>query len=431
MGGSELADSRPAGGWNRAGFQQEVRDKFVDLMDTEFRAMAVATVAFITIGVALSLPGLLLIAGFGFISGSLRQLARRPAAKGDLRTAVFIFTAGLWATTVFIVAILPIALPVMVFNLVVPFILAATYLNDQERRPVTIAGVVVAGAIGILGLTQDGLRIDDGVDERIVDLATIGFLVGYTWMFTATVRDANRTRIDTLERALAANDAMLDAQSELRRSRRRLVEVADQERGRIERNIHDGAQQRLVSAALQLKLAGQLADRGQAPTAETLELLHDEVTAALAELRELAQGIYPSLLAERGLVEAVGSLCRRSTVPARVEGDIAANLDRDTQAAIYFFCAEALQNANKHAGPDAEVTVTFGDRADAVEVVVSDTGRGFSPADKARSRGILNMVDRIEAIDGTLTIRSAPGSGASLRAVVAIEPDPAMEVTVA
>jgi len=302
-------------------------------------------------------------------------------------------------------------------------VLAATYLDDRQHWPIALTGVAVAGVIGVLALTQDGLRMDEGVDEWIVDWVTIGFLVGYTWMFTATVRDANRTRVATLERALAANDELVDVQEELRRSRRRLVEVADAERGRIERNIHDGAQQRLVSMAVQLKLAAQLAERGTPTSTETLALLHDEATAALTELRELAQGIYPSLLAERGLVDAVGSLCRRSTIPARITGELASSLPDHIEAALYFFCAEAIQNANKHAGPAAELTIDFSERDAAVVIEVTDTGAGFEVSSVSSSRGLLNMADRVEALDGTLDVQSSPGDGTTVRAAVPVAID--------
>ncbi|MDH4280904.1 MAG: histidine kinase, partial [Acidimicrobiia bacterium] len=299
------------------------------------------------------------------------------------------FAGGLWASTIFITALLPLALPVMVFNVVVPVVLAATYLDDRQHWPIALTGVAVAGVIGVLALTQDGLRMDDGVDEWIVDWVTIGFLVGYTWMFTATVRDANRTRVATLERALAANDELVGVQEELRRSRRRLVEVADAERGRIERNIHDGAQQRLVSMAVQLKLAAQLAERGTPTSTETLALLHDEATAALTELRELAQGIYPSLLAERGLVDAVGSLCRRSTIPARITGGLAASPPDHVEAALYFFCAEAIQNSQRRGNPGGEDDPSRSSHL---------WGGGAQPARRAGVRGLcLRVVSALVA----------------------------------
>ncbi len=399
--------------------RSDVAAQFVELIETEFRAMAVSTAAFIIIGLVLWVPGMLLIATFGMVAGLFRQLARIPAKQGRLQLAVIMFAGGQWATTLFVVAVLPIALPVMVFNLVGPVTLAATYLDEREHRPLLVAAVAVAGVMGILGLTQEGMRMEEGVADWIVEWTTIGFLVGYTWMFIATIRDANRTRVQTLDQALAANDRLVRTRDQLRRSRRRLVEVADQERGRIERNIHDGAQQRLVSAAVQLRLASQLAERGQTPDVETLDLLHEEITGALSELRELAQGIYPSLLVERGLVDAVASLGRRASIPATVEGSVGIALTGEVQAGIYFFCAEALQNAAKHAGPDAAVAIGFsGDDSDELRVTVSDTGVGFDPTIVANSRGMLNMVDRIEALDGTLHIDSGPGRGTRLEAAV-------------
>ncbi|MFT7597674.1 MAG: signal transduction histidine kinase [Acidimicrobiales bacterium] len=198
-------------------------------------------------------------------------------------------------------------------------------------------------------------------------------------------------------------------------------EVADQERGRIERNIHDGAQQRLVSVAVQLKLARTLAVAGQPPDEKTLDALHDEVTAALHELRELARGIYPSLLTERGLIDALGAAARQSAFPTTIASTDKFDLPNDVESALYFFCLGAMQNAAKHAGSNAELTLSFQRHDDSLSVEISDNGIGFDDTITNRSRGLLNMSDRVRALGGDLSIESTLGDGTTISALVPLQ----------
>jgi len=408
---------------SRAVVDTRVREQFDELLRTDFRSTAIGTVALGAIGIGFGVLPLLWICAVGGASGLLRQLGRRPLQRGNLQLAVALFAVGMWTSAMFSVAVLPIGLPVMLFNILVPVILGATYLDDREHMPIAIGTVVAAGVLCALGIMQDGLRLEDRAEEWVVNGSILGFMVGHTWMFTATVRDANRTRVDTLERALEANDDLLVTQGELRRSRSRLVDVADRERGRIERDIHDGAQQRLVSAAVQLRLAAQLVDSDRPPspqaTAETMNTIHGEVTAALDELRELASGIFPSLLAERGLAQALSAACRRSPLHVSLTIDDALAPANQIALAVYFVCLESLQNAAKHAGPDASVSVVVEQSDDGeLLLVVSDNGVGFDAEKSATSRGLLNMSDRIAAVNGTLSISSALGEGTTVRARV-------------
>jgi len=181
---------------------EDLNERFVELLRAEFGAMIVATIALATAGILAQRWGLLVICGYGLLSGAFRQLARRPAREGRLQLAAAIFAIGQWSTTLLVAALLPIALPVLVFNVVVPVLIAATYTDERGHRPFVLAAVVMSFLIAVLGLTQDGLRMQDGVDEWIVDWTIVGFLVGYTWMFFNTVRDSNRIRSEALRRAL-------------------------------------------------------------------------------------------------------------------------------------------------------------------------------------------------------------------------------------
>ena len=403
--------------------ETRLQQQFLRILRTDFWAAFAATVALTGIFLAFGVRGGLWIPVVGMLSACYRSTGARRVRNGDLDGALMIYATGYWSSSLFITWLLPIALPALMFNIIVPVILAATYLQPRTHRPMAIGAVAVTGAMGFLGTMQDGIGIESHAAEWIVDLTVIGFLIGHTLMFTVTVRDANRTRVDALERALSANRALVATEMDLRRSRRRLVDIADGERARIERDLHDGAQQRLVSAAVQLKMAQQLNMAGQAPTTEALAGMHDEVQAALHELRELASGIYPSLLAERGLVEALRGAARTSPLDVTVTANPAAehdpgDLDQALQVACYFVALEALQNAAKHAGATALVTISLHQTASAVELSVHDDGIGFDPAKTRGSRGLTNMDDRVAALGGTLSVASSPGAGTAVSAII-------------
>jgi len=210
--------------------------------------------------------------------------------------------------------------------------------------------------------------------------------------------------------AVSLDNAQLYVQ--LTTSRSRIVATADQTRRRIERDLHDGAQQRLVSLALQLRAA-----QATAPPHLAAEL--DSVAAgldhALDELRELARGIHPPILAERGLGPALRALARRSAVPAELDVSTAGRLPDLVEAAAYFVVAEALTNAAKHARASAVTVEVAADAADGVlRVAVRDDGAGG--ADFARGTGLAGLKDRVEALGGRLFLHSPRGAGTSLHA---------------
>jgi PAS domain S-box-containing protein len=199
-----------------------------------------------------------------------------------------------------------------------------------------------------------------------------------------------------------------EAEEALRASRARLVEVADAERRRIQRNLHDGAQQRLTSVLLSL---GRLRETGENGNA-LLENAIDELATGLNELRELASGLHPSLLSDRGLVAALEALALRAPVPVDLEAVPQQRLDAPIEAAAYYVVAEALANVQKHA--DAlHVAVRASVDGDLLMVEVADDGAGGADADGTGLRG---LADRVEALGGTLTVESAVGRGTRLLA---------------
>jgi signal transduction histidine kinase len=194
------------------------------------------------------------------------------------------------------------------------------------------------------------------------------------------------------------------------------VEVADAERRRIERDLHDGAQQRLVAISLSLALARRRFASDAAVSA-VLEQTNAELAGALAELRELARGIHPAVLTERGLGAALEALISRAPVPVDLVGAPSARLPTGIEAAAYYLVAEALTNVAKYAdASSAQVSVT---RSDGV-VVVEVADDGIGGADPSRGSGLRGLVDRVEALDGRLDVESPAGVGTRICATIPV-----------
>ena len=201
---------------------------------------------------------------------------------------------------------------------------------------------------------------------------------------------------------------------ELRASRQRLVTAQDQERRRLERNLHDGAQQHLVALKVKLGLAEMLASRDPEKAKATIAQLKGDADEALETLRDLARGIYPPLLAEKGLGPALQSQARKATVPVTVDADGIGRYSQDVEAAVYFSVLEALQNVQKYAQA-SQATVRLRDEDGTLRFEVVDDGRGFDVATTARGSGLTNMADRVDALDGDVEITSMPGHGTTVR----------------
>ena len=218
------------------------------------------------------------------------------------------------------------------------------------------------------------------------------------------------------ERLFADLRAQLEA---LRESRARIVEAGDTERRRLERNLHDGAQQRLVSMSLGLGIAAEKVDDDPAAAHRLIEGAREELTQALAELRELAEGIHPAVLTDRGLASALESLAARAPLPVTIAGALSARPEPAVESALYFAVAEALTNVAKYADA-TEVELVLGDDGGEIAVTVRDDGRGGASLDKGT--GLRGLVDRLGAVGGRLELDSPPGRGTIVRAVVPIDP---------
>ena len=281
-------------------------------------------------------------------------------------------------------------------------------------RPGAQLRVVPARASGaLLGLlaverSVDDPRFSEAEDRLLAELGTRLGTVLHNRQLDANLREA----LVDLRRV---ND-------ELRVSRARMVSAADAERRRIERDLHDGAQQQLVSLAIGLRLVRDLVTEDAEAADELIGEMAEQVSAAIAEVRNLAQGIYPPLLRSSGLSEALRAAAARSPLGVRLTTAGVGRHGPDVEAAVYFCCLEALQNAAKHA-PGSQVEIVMTEREDALTFTVADDGPGFDPRRRPAGQGLTNMRDRIGAIGGSLAIESAPGEGVRLHGVVVAAAD--------
>jgi signal transduction histidine kinase len=230
------------------------------------------------------------------------------------------------------------------------------------------------------------------------------------------IKELNRTLEQRVQSQVEAIERQAD---ELRASRARVVAAADAERRRIERDLHDGAQQYLVGLAANLRAAQDLIESDPPKAEAILEELAGTVGRAMDDFRHLSHGIYPPLLQDRGLAEALANAARGLSIPARVDSNGIGRYDPSVEATIYFCCLEALQNAAKHGGETASVHIWEEDGGLAFEV--RDDGPGIDPERTGAGAGLTNMRDRVGALGGTVEI-SGNGSGTVVRGAVPAQP---------
>jgi signal transduction histidine kinase len=211
-------------------------------------------------------------------------------------------------------------------------------------------------------------------------------------------------------RNVRLTEELLQRLDELQESRRRLVTAQDSERRRLERNIHDGAQQQLVALAMKVRLARAMTARDPAKAEELHDQIEHELAEALEDLRNLARGIYPPLLADRGLVAALDAQARRSAIPVTVDAKGIGRYSQDREAAVYFCALEALQNVAKYAGATS-AAVRLREEGGSLLFEVTDDGVGFDPGTTTYGTGLQGMADRLAAMGGQLSVTSTPGAG--------------------
>jgi signal transduction histidine kinase len=273
-------------------------------------------------------------------------------------------------------------------------------LSDRGKVPLRVAPIVDAGEL--LGLivaerSPAAEPFDEQADSVLAELARqVGLAL-------------RNVRLDSdLQRSLGELRRQAE---ELRLSRARVVAAADAERRRIERDLHDGAQQHLVALEANLGALGALVGSDLGRAKAIIGELRAAAREAMQDFRDLAHGIYPPLLQDRGLPEALANAARRASIPTRVRASARRRYQSEIEATVYFCCLEALQNAAKHAGDRARVTIRLYEEEGALLFEVADDGVGLDPAQTTFGAGLTNMRDRLEAIGGGLRIESNVDQG--------------------
>lgn len=259
--------------------------------------------------------------------------------------------------------------------------------------------------------------------DRVVEVRHQDELLGALAVVTSPGESLTPVEVRLLDDAaaqvgLALKNIHLTAElqhrlEELRSSRRRIVSAQDVERRRLERDIHDGAQQNLVALSMKLRLAQGLVEKEPAKATELMEELQADTAEALQALRDLARGIHPPVLTDRGLEAALDAHARRCPLPVTVQAAGIGRHSPNVEAAVYFCVSEAIQNVVKHSGATS-IAVKLMIRNGSLEFSVADDGLGFEPSD-IESSGLTNMTDRLAAVSGTLDITSIPGRGTTVR----------------
>ncbi|QKE83574.1 histidine kinase [Arthrobacter sp. NEB 688] len=335
----------------------------------------------------------LVLAGVAY--GVALGLARGGRLRGAAATAIvatwFVAFSLAWAT--------PFTTPVALLVLHVPSLILTDALGIRLRTALLTATIGLTGALVALG---EWRRPAWQADHP--DLPMTPALVGFFTVVVAAVL------------VLGIRDAVLRlarSRDELEDSRARLAGASIEARREIERDLHDGAQQRLTTLAVDLGRLGRVVDRDPEQARVLVDGLQEQLAEAIRELRDLAHGIYPPLLAERGLAGALPAAARRTTLPCAVEVALLGGRPApEVEAAVYFCCLEAMQNADRHSGGSL-ITVSVEDEQ-GLHFSVSDDGVGFDTAARADASGLTGMRDRIQSAGGVLDVVSVPGVGTSV-----------------
>ena len=284
-------------------------------------------------------------------------------------------------------------------------------LDGREQAQLRVAPISHAGELLGLIVVERAARADTFTEEDDRVLTELARQAGLAF-HNSQLDSALQTTLDALRKQV----------DELRESRARVVASGDAERRRVERDLHDGAQQHLLALAINLRLARDIVTEDPDGAGEMLGQLADDVQLTIKELRELAHGIYPPLLADNGLGDALRAAASRSPLKVLVAAaDDIGRYPAEVEAAIYFSCLEALQNAAKHA-PDATVQLRLWTESGGLLFSVTDDGPGFDPAAARGGHGFVNMADRLGAIGGTVRWDSRPGHGAAISGSVPLVP---------
>jgi len=341
-------------------------------------------------------PGLFVLTALSLVAFGVFIFAKRASDGGRDTRALLLATPTIWIYAAVVVLLYPPGLPHSAVLAAVPIVLAIAHVR-QHFRPIMMGTVICAAAVAVGGRLSPGAGLE---------------YIGPPWLVTTAIVTFIAVNATVLLFVASLNHLALALRTtQLRASRSRIVAAADRERREIERNLHDGAQQRLVAASIQASLAKRVVDKAPTRIGILLDNLADDLGHADAELRTLARGIYPEILAERGLAAAVTAVAARTPLPTVINASGIRRYGPDVELQLYYCCREGLQNAVKHAGDAATVRITLAERGGRVEFEVHDNGRGCDLTTAMAGHGYANMADRLAACGGALSIDAAPGAG--------------------
>jgi signal transduction histidine kinase len=351
-----------------------------------------------------------LIAAVTLVSVTLAY-AHHEALAGRRSRAVGLTGAASLVVSPFVVAVVPDVLAPLALVCLLQLVLATDFFSPRQFALVVGGSLVTLTATAIAGRTSGVRSLIEKAPDRLLDVVVV-VAVPTVAALVALLVWQHRQRL--------AGQA-----DELRRSRARLTSAADRERRRLERDLHDGAQQQLIAATVQLPTVRTLIQQGRAEDAAVLvDRVEQRLRGALDDLRQLARGLYPPVLASRGLAEALGEATGLLANPTVVRLAPVPRLAPEVETAVYYCCLEALQNASKHGGAGTTITVDLAQRGGAVVFCVADDGPGFEQRGAGDGSGLVNMADRISAAGGTLAITTAPGRGTTVAGQVPVGPVP-------
>jgi signal transduction histidine kinase len=357
-------------------------------------------------------PWLLAIVGVCTAQCVMLGAALRLARRTRYQQSITLACIGNWASVLLVTFIAPNLLPALVLAALVPVVLAQPYIG--WRRGLAFTAITAGCVLALAALARfENISHLAGQAPRWIETAFIVAALPINAFHILVIAWNNGAALRVSENMLAERAAQLEA------SRNRLITAADEERRRLECDLHDGAQQHLVALAVLIQLARTAEhDRHQPLLTEASGL----VETAIAEIRRLAHGIYPPLLVSGGLAQALPAVAAHAPVPVQLNLQGLGRYPASTETALYFCCSEALQNAAKHGGPGTTVTITTHADDRMLTLTISDTGRGFDPA--TIGTGLTNMTDRLSAIGGNLVFDTAPGRGTRVTAVIATPVQP-------
>lgn len=347
---------------------------------------------------------------------TLLAAGRLVTRNGSILVALLLIIIGNWAIDLAVSVVVPFMWPVMAVGILVPLVLAIPFLERSELLAIGVTASLAAGAVATLGILNYDRFVYPELEGSAELLIVIATLLMEIVPIGLIVWQNHRLQHENLDRANDLNEQLARSEAALAASRRRVVHASDSERRRVLIELHDGAQQSLLAAGIRLRLLERETSH-LVEFQEPVEAVIGDLDAAIENVRNLAQSIYPPLLQSEGLVGALGEAARGSTVPVRLRLEDISRLNPSVETALYFTALEALTNAAQHA-PSSTVDLALITEGSSLRLSVVDDGPGFIIDEWMEARVTQRMGDRVAAVGGDLSITSTVGVGTTVMATV-------------